>query len=50
MKVQYTQKNIDVEFVDKISMNLGRVGIDSKMNEVLQEFKDAIYLELAACP
>lgn len=48
VKVQYAQNNIDVKFVDEISMNLGRVGIDSKMNEVLQEFKDVIYLELAA--
>ena len=49
-KVHYAQNRIDVKFVDEISMNLGRVGIDSKLNEVLQEFKDAIYLELASCP
>ena len=46
VKVNYTQNAIDVKFVDEISMNLGRVGIDSKMHNVLDELKEAINLEL----
>lgn len=48
VKIEYSQENIDVEFVDKLRMNVGMLGIDSKANEVLEELKDAIYLEIAA--
>ena len=46
VKVDYTQNVINVKFVDDLSMNLGRVGIDSKMHNVLDELKDAINAQL----
>jgi hypothetical protein len=48
VKVDYTQDMIDVKFVDEVSMNLGRVGNDSKMHNVLDELKDAINAQLKA--
>ena len=46
VKVDYTQDMVDVKFVDELSMNLGRVGNDSKMHNVLDELKDAINAQL----
>ena len=48
VKVDYADTNVDVEFVDKIRMNPGSMGIDNKLDRVLHEFKDAIDLELSA--
>ena len=47
-KVDYTQNNVNVEFVDKILMNPGRLGIDNKVDNVLNELTDAIELELSS--
>ena len=47
-KVNYRQNNVKVEFVDKISMNPGRLGIDNKVDKVLNELTDAIELELSS--
>lgn len=47
-KVHYGKDHVNVEFADKVSMNLGRVGIDNKMDKNLEEFKDAIELEISA--
>ena len=48
VKVDYTDNNVNVEFVDKVSMNVGRLGIDNKVHKVLHELTDAIELELSA--
>jgi hypothetical protein len=48
VKVDYTDTNVNVEFVDKVRMNPGRLGIDNKVDKVLHEFKDAIDLEISA--
>ena len=48
VKVDYTDNNVNVEFVDKVSMNMGRLGIDNKVHKVLHELTDAIELELSA--
>lgn len=48
VKVDYTSNSFDVKFVDEVSMNLGRVGTDSKMHHVIDELKEAISLELGA--
>lgn len=48
VKVDYTQNGINVEFVDKIRMNPGSLGIDNKVNKVLDELSDAIEVELSA--
>ena len=48
VKVDYTDNNVNVEFVDKVRMNAGSLGIDNKVDKVLYEFKDAIDLELSA--
>lgn len=47
VKVDYTQNNVNVEFVDKVRMNPGRLGIDNKVGNVLNELTDAIELELS---
>jgi ABC-type microcin C transport system permease subunit YejE len=47
-KVDYSQNNVNVEFVDKIRMNPGRLGIDNKVDNVLNELADAIELELSS--
>lgn len=47
-KVHYVEDHINIEFADKVSMNLGRVGIDNKMDKNLEEFNDAIELEISA--
>ena len=47
-KVDYTKNGFHVAFVDKIGMNLGKLGIDSKIDKSLDELKAAIDLELAA--
>lgn len=47
-KVDYTKNGFHVQFVDKVGMNLGRLGIDSKIDRSLDELKKAINLELAA--
>jgi hypothetical protein len=47
-KVDYAENNVNVEFVDKIRMNPGRLGIDNKVGNVLNELKDAIELELSS--
>ena len=47
-KVDYTDNNVNVEFVDKIAMNLGRLGIDNKVHNVLHELTNAIEHELSA--
>jgi hypothetical protein len=47
VKVDYADTNVDVEFVDKVRMNPGSIGIDNKLDKVLHEFKDAIDLELS---
>ena len=48
VKVDYTQNGVNVEFVDKIKMNPGNLGIDNKVYKVLDEFSDAIKVELSA--
>jgi hypothetical protein len=48
VKVDYTDNKVNVEFVDKISMNMGRLGIDNKVHKVLHELTDAIERELSA--
>ena len=48
VKVDYTQNGLNVEFVDKVRMNPGSLGIDNKVSKVLDELTDAIELELAA--
>ena len=47
-KVDYTDDNFNVEFVDKIAMNIGRLGIDSKVDRSLDELEEAISMKLAA--
>lgn len=47
-KVDYSHNNVNVEFVDKIRMNPGRLGIDNKVDNVLNELTDAIELELSS--
>ena len=47
-KVDYTADTVKVEFVDKIAMNPGRLGIDNKVDRSLDELKDAISMKLAA--
>ena len=47
VKVDYTQNNVNVEFVDKVRMNPGRLGIDNKVGNVLNELTDAIKFELS---
>jgi hypothetical protein len=47
-KVDYTNNGFNVQFVDKVGMNLGRLGIDSQIDKSLVELKKAIELELAA--
>jgi hypothetical protein len=47
-KVDYTNSNVNVEFVDKIAMNPGRLGIDNKVDRSLTELKEAISMKLAA--
>ena len=48
VEVDYTQDSLNVEFVDKIRMNPGRLGIDNKVDNVLNELTDAIELELSS--
>lgn len=48
VKVDYKDDNVKVEFVDKVRMNPGSLGIDNKVHNVLQELTDAIELELSA--
>lgn len=50
VKVDYTQNGVSVEFVDKVRMNPGRLGIDNKVDNVLHELTDAIDLELSTNP
>ena len=47
-KVDYTNNNVNVEFVDKIAMNPGRLGIDNKVDRSLTELEEAISMKLAA--
>ena len=47
-KVDYTADTVKVEFVDKIAMNPGRLGIDNKVDRSLDELKEAISMKLAA--
>ena len=47
-KVEYSKNGFQVQFVDKVGMNLGRLGIDSKIDRSLDELKKAINLELSA--
>lgn len=48
VKVDYANDNVNVEFLDKVGMNPGRLGIDNKVHNVLHELTDAIELELSA--
>ncbi len=48
VKVDYTNNDVNVEFVDKVRMNPGSLGIDNKVDKVLYELKDAIHSELSA--
>lgn len=48
VKVDYTQNGVNVEFVDKVRMNPGSLGIDNKVSNVLDELTDAIEMELSA--
>jgi hypothetical protein len=48
VKVNYTKNGFNVEFLDKVGMNLGKLGIDSKIDRSLDELKEAINLALAA--
>ena len=48
VKVDYTKNDVNVEFVDKIRMNPGSLGIDNKVDKVLHELKDAIQSEFSA--
>jgi hypothetical protein len=48
VKVDYTQNGVNVEFVDKFRMNPGSLGIDNKVNKVLDELTHAIEVELSA--
>jgi len=48
VKVDYTPNGINVEFVDKVRMNPGSLGIDSKVSNVLDELTNAIETELSA--
>lgn len=41
-KVTYTQQDIIVQFVDQVGMNMGRLGINSKIENVLSELQEAI--------
>ena len=47
VKVDYTPNGVNVEFVDKVRMNLGSLGIDNKVSKVLDELTDAIEVELS---
>lgn len=47
VKVDYADTNVNVEFVDKVRMNPGSMGIGNKLDKVLYEFKDAIDHELS---
>jgi len=47
VKVDYADNNINVEFVDKVRMNPGSLGIDNKVDKVLHELKNAIDIELS---
>ncbi len=46
VKVDYTQNGVNVEFVDKVRMNPGSLGIDNEVSKVLDELTDAIEKEL----
>jgi len=48
VKVDYTPNGINVEFVDKVRMNPGSLGIDNKVSNVLDELTNAIETELSA--
>ncbi len=47
VKVAYTNDNVNVEFVDKIQMNPGRLGTGNKVHNVLDELTDAIENQLS---
>ena len=47
-QVAYSKNGFDVQFVDKVSMNLGRLGSDSRLDKSLDELREAIDLELSA--
>jgi len=48
VKVDYAHNGVNVEFVDKVRMNPGSLGIDNKISNVLDELTDAIETELSA--
>ena len=48
VKVDYTENNVNVEFVDKVSMNPGSLGVGNKVHNVLDELTNAIEQELSA--
>ncbi|MDD3591237.1 MAG: hypothetical protein PHO65_01160 [Sulfurovum sp.] len=45
-EVAYSKNGFDVQFVDKVGMNLGRLGSDSSLDKSLDELREAIDLEL----
>ncbi|MDY0403998.1 hypothetical protein [Sulfurovum sp.] len=47
-QVAYSKSGFDVQFVDKVSMNLGKLGSDSSLDKSLDELREAIDLELSA--
>jgi len=47
-QVAYSKNGFDVQFVDKVGMNLGRLGSDSRLDKSLDELREAIDLELSA--
>jgi hypothetical protein len=48
VRVDYTNNNINVEFVDKVRMNLGSLRIGNKVHHVLHELTNAIEHELSS--
>ncbi|MBN2899390.1 MAG: hypothetical protein JXO44_11505 [Clostridia bacterium] len=47
-EVAYSNNGFDVQFVDKVGMNPGRLGSDSSLDKSLDELREAIDLELSA--
>ena len=45
-KVDYANDNLNVEFVDKIAMNIGRLGINNHVHKSLDQLEKAISIRL----
>ena len=48
VKVDYTDDQVNVQFVDKVKMNQGSLGTDNQVHNVLHELTNAIEQELSA--